>query len=240
MKTWITILWTLLPIVGAALWFGPGAELRDRADAAAWIEKGQSAYAEERWEDAVLAFTEAHDLLPEDATTERARVRLDEAEARIQAGEMVEGQEILAAVLDELETSGADAELATSVRHALATSSYHAGWLMRLEGATPEEWLPETERARQHFRLLAESHDGEAQGAFAKNLEATIRLEQMDLSDLQALPLPKDCSCNCNNLSQRKRHQQKSRSRPKEPKDARDEVKKEQGAGLSKREGSGS
>ena len=88
----------------------------------------------------------------------------------------------------------------------LARSSYYAAWIMRLEGAAADEWKPEAERARQQFRLLAErAEDGKSQDAalFKRNLEATIRLEQMDLNTLLAKPLPKKC-CNCKSLSQRK------------------------------------
>jgi hypothetical protein len=108
---------------------------------------------------------------------------------------------------------------------------------MRLEGATAEEWTAETEHARQNFRLLAEEATGPAlRVGYEKNLEATIRLERMDLSELQGLPLPKQCQ-GCKNCSQKCRSQRASKNKePKEqePKDARK-------AGVGKRpEGSGS
>jgi predicted nucleic acid binding AN1-type Zn finger protein len=117
---------------------------------------------------------------------------------------------------------------------------------MRLEGATAEEWKPEAEAARQHFRLLAETtkeapKEGES-NAFERSVEATIRLEQMDLSELRAKSLPKNCP-NCKNgLCQKKRKQSLSRcnsagnkqqqGKQEEKKDARQAVKQSNGAGL--------
>jgi hypothetical protein len=139
----------------------------------------------------------------------------------------------------------------------LARSSYYAAWIMRLEGAAPDEWKPEAERARQQYRLLAEraesrlslresSAGGDAAdaGLFKRNLEATIRLEQMDLSTLLARPLPKKC-CNCKNLSQRKRKQCqaqcKAGGKKEDKQDIRKVIKKQQtGAGINRREGTGS
>jgi hypothetical protein len=65
---------------------------------------------------------------------------------------------------------------------------------MRLEGQPAEVWEPEIEGARQNYRLLAEqaAARGDA-GALKKNqedLESSIRLARMELSELQGLPLP--------------------------------------------------
>ena len=149
-----------------------------------------------------------------------------------------------------------DVDLVDPMRHELAMSGYYAAWLMRLEGATEEEWMTEAERARQGFRWLAEQADqrGEATSdVYRQNLEATIRLQQMDLSTLLAKPLPKKCPKNCRGLCQRKRKQRQSRcqssgdkdGKPKKgkkkgPQDARRQMKKDRGAGLSGLSGSGS
>src|SRR5215470_19533545 len=98
--------------------------------------------------------------------------------------------------------------------------------------------MMETELARQNFRLLAEESQKEPalRLDYEKNLEATIRLERMDLSELQGLPLPKQCQ-GCKNCSQKCRSQRASKCQnpsEKEKKDAR-------GAGVGKRpEGTGS
>ena len=114
-------------------------------------------------------------------------------------------------------------------------SGYYAAWMMRLEGATTEEWMTEAENARQQFRLLAEEcTDRSSQNytAASENVEAVIRIEQMDLSTLMARPLPKNCCSNCNNLchnkrkqAQGKRNQGESKSQ-KKGEDAREKIKK--------------
>ena len=153
---------------------------------------------------------------------------------------MLEGQEELAALLMELARDDANATaLAAAVRQESAWANYYAAWQLRLEGATPDEWKPEAEEARQQFRWLAESAlPGSAEReAFEKDLEATIRLEQMDLGTLMARPKPKNCP-NCSGLCQRKRKKCQSQCRGKGPsrgqqQDARKEIKEQHGAGLN-------
>jgi hypothetical protein len=117
---------------------------------------------------------------------------------------------------------------------------------MRLEGATNAEWMAETESSRQHFRLLSENAqkpgDPTLASDFQKNLEAVIRLELMDLSELKALPLPKQCK-NCSNCSSKCRKQRESNcKKPGESKDVREKIseRKSKNAGKSGREGTGS
>ncbi len=112
---------------------------------------------------------------------------------------------------------------------------------MRVEGAARDEWMPVAEEARQHFRLLAESATPELAAAAARNLEATLRLQRMDLSELQGLPLPKKCQ-GCKNLSQRQRKQrqnpgrQQSQGQQQKPADARQEIRKQHDRGASAEE----
>ena len=88
----------------------------------------------------------------------------------------------------------ADEKLLQDARAALAHSQYYMTWLMRLEGQARETWEPEIENARQTLRLLQgqaeQDGDQAAAKSFRENLESTIRLARMDLSDLQGLPLP--------------------------------------------------
>ena len=143
-------------------------------------------------------------------------------------------------LLAEMRKAGGAAPDIREVRRTLAGAQYYAAWLMRLENAPTEEWMEQAENARQNFRLLAEQTQAQATEAEAArdyqvNLEAVIRLQRMDLSELQGMPLPKKCQ-GCKNCSQKCRGQKESRSQqPKEkPKDAR-------GAGAGKRpDGSGS
>jgi hypothetical protein len=101
---------------------------------------------------------------------------------------------------------GTDPALLADARQALANAQYYLTWLMRLEGDPRSEWEPEIEGARQSYRLLAEQAQSRGDEAAAKqhqeDLEATIRLARMDLSELQALPLPSQCKGCCSGQCQ--------------------------------------
>ncbi|MDG1890323.1 MAG: hypothetical protein P8L18_03340 [Verrucomicrobiota bacterium] len=75
-----------------------------------------------------------------------------------------------------------------------STFSNDTTWLMRLEGLPEDKWKPEIEPSRQPYRLLAEKDLREGVGAGFKmhqeDLESAIRLERMDLGELQGLPQP--------------------------------------------------
>ena len=85
-------------------------------------------------------------------------------------------------------------EFVADVQSTLANSQYYMTWLMRLEGQPEEEWMPEIEAARQHYAQITK--DAEKRGdekmlnSSLEDLESAIRLARMDLSELQALPLP--------------------------------------------------
>jgi len=242
MKRTLLAAWLLCPIAVMAWHFGPGRNDLARDRAGDYLRGARAAESAEQWAEAASLYESAREALPE-GDPARDRLVLAQARTRIYAGQMIEGQEQLQDLLARLESDPrADPALVGRVADELAESSYYAAWIMRLEGASTEEWKPEAERARQQYRLLAEraenTRDADA-GLFKRNLEATIRLEQMDLNTLLAKPLPKKC-CNCKNLSQRKRKQCQSRckSGKKGEKDARKLIKA--GAGINKREGSGS
>jgi hypothetical protein len=229
-----------------ALWAGaafPGGRRgRRRIAARAGIGIGGD------WESAAAGYGAALQALPVGDSLARETLQLAEARAAVRAGQLIEGQDSLEKLLAELDADGrAGDEIGTAVRHELATAGYYTAWLMRLEGAVADEWKPEAESARQQFRLLAEQAQAAARPAARaarENLEATIRLEQMDLSELMACPLPKNCPNCCKNLCQKKRKQCQSRcnepspgkpSQKDEPKDARREIKRSQSAGLNER-----
>jgi hypothetical protein len=238
--SWLTI-WAILPLVLIALHFGPGKSWLRRDDAAQLQQAADRLAEQGQWDGAARQYIAALAALPENSAAARRGLEVDLGRALVMSGEILEGQERLAKTLEELEASDQDAlALAAAARYELGVSSYYAAWIMRLEGGTAEEWLPEAERARQQFRLLAEQADAVDPEVSQRSLEATIRLEQMDLSDLLARPRPKNCP-NCKGgLCQRKRKQAASRcnSGNKEgtPKpgqqDARKEIKQESGAGL--------
>jgi len=229
-------LWLLLPVALLAYHFGPGRDGLARDRGSERLQAARQAEAAENWSTALKAYEEALALVPKEDFETRARIRLAQANARIYTGELPEAMQDLDGLLEDVLKDRGEGLLAGEVREALASSQYHAAWLMRLEGADRSEWTVQTDQARQNFRLLAEQSAtaGSVRTAdLQKNLEATIRLAQMDLSELQGLPLPKKCS-GCKNCSQKCRAQRESKQRTekKEPKDAR-------GAGQNARPASG-
>ena len=251
MKKPLFILWLLVPVGVIAWHYGPGQAQLRRDFAGDKLRAARAVAAAEDWGRAAALYGEAVKALPEDNVADRQRLQLAQATHRVRAGELIEGQEQLEELLSDLESrEDRDPVLTASVRHELATAGYFTAWLMRLEGATVEEWKPEAERARQQYRLLAEQADATNAGqadAFKKNLEATIRLEQMDLSVLRSLPPPKNCPCNCKNLSQRKRKQCQGRcqgagkgKQKEKQQDVRQAIKRSKNAGLNDRADGGS
>ncbi len=247
-KKLLTAVWLLIPVVLLAVHYGPGQRGLSRDKAAENIAKAQAAEQAENWSDAVRLYSDALADLPPTDSNRRYQLRLAQAKARLQSGELPEAKADMEGLLADAQKSGVDAALTGEIRSNLATAEYYAAWLMRLEGAAAEEWMIETESSRQHFRLLAEQskHSGLASLAtdHQKNLEAVIRLELMDLSELKGLALPKQCK-NCSNCSGKCRAQRASACKNpgnKPSQDAREKISEEKkaGAGKSSRQGTGS
>jgi hypothetical protein len=222
-KTLLFALWLMVPVVLVAYHYGPG-QARLAADRAAGkIADARALEVEEDWEAAYRAWGEALALTPPDQSAARMQIRLSQSRTRMYTGELPEAMHDLDGLLAEARHHKADAALQREIRGSLASAQYYVSWLMRLEGATAEEWLPQADSARQNFRLLAEETRGtKVAQNYEKNLEAAVRLARMDLAELQLLPLPKNCS-GCKNVSQKCRSQSESKaeSQPEEKKDAR-------------------
>lgn len=224
-KKLLLSLWLVLPVVLLAYHYGPGRDGVARDQVASLLAKSRSAEASGNWEAAVGSYTDALALLPGTDTGARARIRLAQAQARIHIGELPEAMQDFESLLDDVTAEQGEGPLAQEVRESLASSQYYAAWLMRLEGADRQEWTIPVDQARQNYRMLAEASGKAGDGRLTnheKNLEASIRLAQMDLSVLQGLPLPKQCS-GCKNCSQKCRSQRESKKKreDKPPKDAR-------------------
>src|SRR5688572_23886717 len=222
-KTILFALWLLVPVVLLAYHFGPGQSRLAMDRAALKIAQARALEAKEDWQAANEAWSAALAATPHAKTAARLQLQLAQARTRMYTGELPEAMEDMDKLLTEAQRNGADKSFQQEVRGTLASAQYYAGWLMRLEGAPSEEWLQPVESARQNLRLLAEeTQDVKTAKDFEKNLEATIRLARMDLSELQGMPLPKFCS-GCKNVSQKCRSQcqSKAETKPEEKKDAR-------------------
>jgi hypothetical protein len=209
MRNAILCAWLLLPVAAGAYHYGPGqARLRDdrieaavhRADAMAGLARAKSVLdgeeaAKAQWTEAELAYTEALQLAGNDHPDVTRSLRLERAKAQMFCSKLPDARKDLETLLDDLsQDPDADPKLVDDTRGALANAQYYTTWLMRLEGAPREEWEPEIEASRQNYKLLAENaeHAGAKDVAkkAAEDLESAVRLERMELTDLQGLPLP--------------------------------------------------
>lgn len=169
------------------------------------LREARQHVANEQWFEAVPAFEKALEGMPEELTRENRALRLELAQAKMNASKLPDAHADLKGLLDELladdesaENSSVDQEsnarLEREVRETLANSQFYMTWLMRLEGLPASEWEPEIESARQNYRMLAanaeQAGDTAALEEQQKNLEAAIKLARLDLGDLQGLPLP--------------------------------------------------
>jgi hypothetical protein len=243
----IILLWCAVPLLAIAWHYGPGQTALARDHAASHLNSARAFAAQEDYEQSLQNFAATlADLPAEDPA--RAPIELEQAVVTAASGDLLLGIEQMSDLLKRLADQGQGNEtLARATRSELGEAHYHAAWLMRLEGASTDEWTAEADAARQHFRLLTETaSDASDEEMSAKNLESVIRLQRLDLNELMGLPLPKKCSGNCQNLSQKKRQQRESRNdKPKsgdkdKPQDIRKEIQKERDAGKGQRGEGGS
>ena len=228
MRTIMLLGWLLVPVLGAAYHYGPGQEKMRLDGAAATLAAADLRASQEDWDGAADRYDAALAQLPADRATDLRRARLERDKAWMNGGKLPEANTDLQAMVDELQADpGADAGTLNGARAALANAQYYVTWLMKLEGLPRDDWEPAIESSRQSFRLLAEQAERDGDAAAAKrhgeDIESAIRLARMDPSDLQGLPLPKQCqnckSGNCNKPG--KKPGKKEGQKPGEPKDSR-------------------
>jgi len=195
MRILMLLVWLALPVLVGVYHLGPGQEQMVLDDAGRRMREAERHVADEQWEEAVASLEAALELLPPDRESVARKLRLERAKAQMLARKLPEAHQELKALVDELEADpAADPQLLADSRCALANAQYYMTWLMRLEGVPRDQWEPEVESSRQLYRLLAqasrEAGDERAACRHEEDLEATIRLARMDLSELQGLPLP--------------------------------------------------
>ena len=151
--------------------------------------------AHDLWAQAESAYNEALENLPDGSVNESRVLRLERAKAQMFLSKLPDAHQEFGALVDELsQDASADPKLLADARGALANAQYYRTWLMRLEGEPADVWEPEIEASRQNYKLLAEQSAKSGDVLLAKanqeNLESSIRLERMNLNDLQGMPLP--------------------------------------------------
>ncbi len=209
MKKLLLTLWCLAPVAAAAYHFGPGQDGLQRDEAAARIAEARELTATARafekkhgegsakdlWARAQEQYDEALAFLPDDELAVARRLRLEKGKCQMLNSELPQANVGLQQLVDELIADPeADPELLRDARATYANSQYYMTWLQRLEGAPREEWEQRVDSARQTYKLLAEDaatrKDDAAHTKSLEDLEATVRLERMDLDELAGLPLP--------------------------------------------------
>lgn len=193
MRKALLALWILAPAAMAAVhYYGPGKQWQTLDDAGRLLTAANQHLAAEEWAEAVAKFDQAIGLLPSERVDTIRQARLARNKARMFVGKLPSAHEDLEALMDELAADpAAKPEMVRETRAALSNAQYYMTWLLRLEGFPETEWSPYIEGARQNYKLLAESSkDAGAATKMKEDLDSSIRLARMDLSELQALPLP--------------------------------------------------
>jgi hypothetical protein len=211
MRKILILFWLLVPVAMAAYHYGPGQQqmaiddvgkvLRDAegyvANAKELVTADKQREANAEFARAIEQYELAIQNLPAEKSHEIQRIRLEKAKALFSSQQNPAARTELESLLDEL-TGGdepqQDALLIADTRDALAASQYYMAWLMRIEGLPRESWEPEVDRSRQNYRALAEDAEKAGSPEVAKrakeNLESAVRLAQVELDELQGLPLP--------------------------------------------------
>jgi hypothetical protein len=195
MRVLLIVAWLFTGLGGAIYHFGPGQEKLKQDRVAELIAQARLQVENRDWKDAVDSFNLVLSELPGNKVAESRSITLEKAKAQMMAAQLPDARQSLEILLaDAKADNSTDPRFLQDVQSTLANSQYYTTWLMRLEGMKEEEWMPEIESARQHYLQLAhsarKSGDSSLLDQSLENLESAIRLARMDLSELQALPLP--------------------------------------------------
>lgn len=198
MRRWLLALWLMLPAAVGAYHYGPGQNGLKMDKAAEALAAARAATAAENWSGALAAYDSALAAVDAQKSPRLAQaIRLGKAQAQMFAGQLPEAAADLESLLTDIE---GDAKTRAEALSTLANAKFYMTWLKRLEGLGEADWQPDVENARQSYRQLAEeaekSGDTAAAKTYRENLEGTIRLARMDVSELQGMPIPKQCN-NC-------------------------------------------
>ncbi len=195
MRILLIVAWLFAGLGGVIYHFGPGQEKMEIDRISQMMKDARQTVADEDWPEAVKQFDAILAELPAEKTVESRQLMLEKAKAQMMAAELPKARKSLQSLLEDVrQDEGSDPAFVAEVQATLANSQYYMTWLMRLEGLPEEEWMPEIEAARQHYTQLTIDAEKIGDDSLAQrsseDLESAIRLQRMDLGDLQALPLP--------------------------------------------------
>ncbi len=195
MRIMLIVAWLFAGLGGVIYHYGPGQEKLEVDQISGLLRQARQSATAKDFTKAVGLFDEALAEMPSDKITESRVVALEKAKAQMMASQLPKARASLESLLSEVRADeNADSEFVADVQSTLANSQYYMTWLMRLEGQPEEMWKPEIEAARQHYAQLTKDAKKIGNDKLLKtsleDLESSIRLARMDLSDLQSLPLP--------------------------------------------------
>lgn len=207
MRGFLLAIWILVPVLAGAYHYGPGQERLQLDEVQGLLAAARQELADNKPAEAVDLFTDALGKMPAERDAESRRVRIERGKALLLSHELPKAYDEFSLLVSEMQDDPqVDPRMLAEARDSLANCKYYLTWLMRLEGEPRGEWEPEIEGARQTYRLLAEQAQSRGDETAAKkheeDLEATIRLARLDLSELQALPLPSQCKSCCSGQCQ--------------------------------------
>ena len=200
MRIFLALVWGLVPLVWGAYHYGPGQEQVTLDQIDTMLQAADDAVAKENYSEAVQLYNDALELVPKEQVHDSRKIRLERNKNLMLAEQLPDAYLDMQTLLDEMNTDEkSDPKLLEEVRATMANAQYYVTWTVRLEGADKNDWEPIIEGSRQNYRLLAENAkkngDTEKQKSYQEDLEAVIRLADLGLKELQAIPLPKQCKC---------------------------------------------
>ena len=195
MRIMLIVAWLFAGLGGVIYHYGPGQEKLEVDRISGLLRQARHSAEKMEFIKAVDLFDEALGEMPSDKTAESRVITLEKAKAQMMASQLPKARASLESLLSEVRTDEeSDPAFVADVQATLANSQYYMTWLMRLEGQPEEMWMPEIEAARQHYAQLTKDAkklgDDKLMKTSLEDLESSIRLARMDLSELQALPLP--------------------------------------------------
>lgn len=196
MKRWLLLLWLLLPLPVVVWHYGPGQKWLARDHAHTLIQKAQAQEASKNWSQAESLFREAAQRVGHAEPALRTQLDMAVVRLRYRQGHAVDAIDMADRLLADPKFHEQPAELQREARELAGRIHYHAAWVMRLEGAQKDLWMEEAELSRQNFRLLSEQSLAAGRTSYSQlqqtNLESSVRLERMSLTELMGKPLPEE------------------------------------------------
>jgi len=196
MKKWFLLLWILVPLPVLVWHFGAGQQWLARDRAHALLGDARAAESKKAWAEAEVLYKQAADEVKDSEAALKTQLDIALARTRYRQGGAVDSIDLIDRVISDKRFASQPERLQREARELAGRIHYYAAWVMRLEGAQRDLWMEEAELSRQNFRLLSEQTLATRQTNYSMlqqtNLETSIRLQRMSLTELMGRPLPEE------------------------------------------------